>query len=103
MPATVHFVQFGHVACGKPGSPALWGEMQRWSSEWEDVNCPECLKGKDPVETFVIKDGAITCKRCRMTSHNLTDVQQHYCGHCHVFHDDLWPPSRLAWIHSKTA
>lgn len=30
---------------------------------------------------------SITCLICGMTSFNPTDVEQKYCGHCHVFHD----------------
>lgn len=29
---------------------------------------------------------AIMCLRCGAVSHNPTDVEQHYCGACHVFH-----------------
>lgn len=32
---------------------------------------------------------SITCKLCGLTSWNLNDVQQKYCGHCHVFHEDV--------------
>jgi hypothetical protein len=54
------------------------------------------------IETFIIsEDGkSITCKRCKRTSYNLNDVQNHYCGHCHVFHDDIWPPAREWWINN---
>jgi hypothetical protein len=38
---------------------------------------------------YRIDDGRrITCFTCGRTSHNLHDVEQRYCGHCHVFHDD---------------
>lgn len=37
---------------------------------------------------------SITCKICGCTSFNVEDVARHYCGRCHVFHDDLWPPGR---------
>lgn len=52
------------------------------------------------VETFKVSaDGkSITCLRCQRTSHHPQDVKQHYCGFCHVFHDDLWPPARGDWI-----
>lgn len=38
----------------------------------------------------LVPDGpdAITCLTCHRTSHNQGDVEHHYCGHCHVFHDD---------------
>lgn len=31
---------------------------------------------------------SITCLRCGRTSHSPDDVREHYCGHCHLFHDD---------------
>lgn len=34
---------------------------------------------------------AIHCGTCGRISHNPTDVQQRYCGHCQQFHEDkLW-------------
>jgi len=30
---------------------------------------------------------AIRCRVCEMTSHNINDVEQKYCGMCHMFHD----------------
>ena len=52
--------------------------------------------------TFTIsEDGkSITCLRCKLTSDNPYDVEEHYCGNCHVFHDDIWPPAREAWLKS---
>lgn len=32
---------------------------------------------------------AITCHRCGRISHSANDVQFHYCGNCHQFHDDV--------------
>lgn len=51
-------------------------------------------------DTFTIaSDGqAITCLRCKRTSHNENDVEQRYCGYCHVFHEDIYPPARCWWI-----
>lgn len=42
----------------------------------------------------------IRCRKCRMTSYNMGDVTERYCGSCHVFHEDreeeqvakLWVP-----------
>lgn len=31
----------------------------------------------------------ITCTICGMTSWHPEDVARKYCGHCHIFHDDL--------------
>lgn len=35
---------------------------------------------------------SIVCLRCGSQSFNPNDVAQHYCGHCHRFHDDPPPP-----------
>lgn len=40
----------------------------------------------------------IKCRRCRRVSYNAGDVQNRYCARCHVFHDDIWPPARFAWL-----
>ena len=44
----------------------------------------------------IAPDGAsITCRRCGRTSHNRNDVEQRYCGACHMFldsDDDLGLP-----------
>lgn len=96
----VHYMAYGLVACMREGPPGSWKDDDRWSAEWKDVTCPQCLAGKDFVETFTLSpDGkSITCKRCKRTSYNPNDVENHYCGCCHVFHDDLWPPARRWWI-----
>jgi len=40
---------------------------------------------------------SITCAECRLTGNNPNDVQQHYCGFCHMFHDDFpLPPPKKA-------
>ena len=31
---------------------------------------------------------SITCLKCQMTSHNPNDIEQKYCGRCHIFHED---------------
>jgi len=54
------------------------------------------------IETFTIAGNSITCKRCKRTSTNPHDVENHYCGHCKVFHDDIYPPSREWWINELT-
>ncbi len=37
---------------------------------------------------IIVKDGqrAIKCLRCQKTSYNPGDVEQLYCGYCHIFH-----------------
>ena len=69
-----------------------WPEDHKWDLDWNNVNCRGCLAS---YETFTIADDgkSITCKRCKLTSYNPTDVAMHYCANCHVFHDDIWPPA----------
>jgi hypothetical protein len=100
MSLVVHFMGYGMTACQMAGVPKEWPQGHRWSSDWEDVTCQSCLKGKEPIDTYVIApDGkSITCKRCGRTSYNSGDVEQRWCEYCHVSHDDIWPPSRLWWI-----
>ena len=95
-------MQYGMTACMRQGPPKDWPEGHKWSGDWKDVNCDDCLLGKDEIKTYTIAaDGkSITCLRCKMTSHNPNDVAHHYCGKCNVSHDDLWPPARLWWIKS---
>lgn len=33
----------------------------------------------------------IRCHTCGRTSFNPGDIENRYCGHCHVFHDDPVP------------
>lgn len=97
---TVHFMQFGYTACLLNGPPKIWPDHHKWTGDWKEVTCQTCLAGQDPVVTFEVSpDGkSITCKKCKLTSHCARDVENHYCGYCHVFHDELWPPARKAWL-----
>jgi len=100
---TVHFMGYGMTACLANGPPSRWPDDHRWSVNWDDVNCAGCIAGKELIHTFTIApDGkSITCLRCHKTSYNQNDVAHHYCGHCHVHHDDLWPPARKAWLRNR--
>lgn len=97
---TVHLVGGGMVACMREMPPAVWPEGHYWSSEWEDVTCPDCLAGKDYPITYILdlNGPSITCKRCNRTSFNREDFNNRYCGFCHVFHEDIWPPARKWWV-----
>ena len=100
MRITVHYMQHGMTACLVNGPPANWPPGHRWSNDWDDVTCEACLAGKDLIPTFTIGVGgkSITCLRCKRTSYHPDDVEKHYCSCCKVFHDDIWPPARKAWI-----
>jgi ribosomal protein L37E len=47
----------------------------------------------DRTTSYVIGDNgwSITCARCGLTSYNINDVVQRYCGNCHRFHEDEEP------------
>ena len=32
---------------------------------------------------------SITCPRCGATSYNRHDIEQEYCGSCHLFHEQM--------------
>jgi hypothetical protein len=93
-------MQYGMTACMRKGPPVEWPDGHRWTSTWDEVNCADCLLGKNQINTYTISaDGkSITCLRCKRTSHHPKDVERRYCGACHAFHDSIWPPARYWWI-----
>lgn len=97
---TVHFMNFGMTACLVNGPPNTWPAHHKWSPQWDEVNCPACLAGRELIVTFTIAPNgkSITCLKCKRTSYNPNDVEHHWCGYCHVGHDDIWPPARKAWL-----
>jgi hypothetical protein len=43
----------------------------------------------ETVSYAVSFDGkAIFCRMCGNASHNQNDIENRYCGHCHLFHDN---------------
>lgn len=46
---------------------------------------------------------AITCKLCERTSYNENDIFWRYCGNCHLFLDDIWPPARQSMLDKAKA
>ena len=45
----------------------------------------EALSGYMILEVYGVP--TITCIECGMTSANINDVEQRYCGRCHKFHE----------------
>jgi ribosomal protein L37E len=45
--------------------------------------------GSSPSKTYeILEQGrAIRCLRCGLVSWNVHDIDNRYCGHCHVFHE----------------
>lgn len=37
----------------------------------------------------------IRCGGCLMKSYSAADIENHYCGNCHRFHDDYFGPNAL--------
>lgn len=91
------------TACLVNGPPKDWPDGHLWSSEWSEVTCVACLAGRELINTYTISQNgkSITCLRCNRTSYNSNDVKHHYCGYCYVYHDDIWPPARRAWLADK--
>ena len=53
---------------------------------------PDAGEGARASTFSISADGkSITCQICGLTSHNLNDVREKYCGKCHVFHEDRAP------------
>lgn len=52
------------------------------------------------LDTFIISPAgdSITCELCGMTSYHPEDVRHHYCGKCHIFHDDIPKGRREPWL-----
>ena len=53
-----------------------------------------------PPETYTLirepgKPDAIRCGLCGATSYHPADVENHYCGRCHKFLDDVAEEERL--------
>lgn len=40
------------------------------------------------MDNYRLSVPSFTCPQCGRTSHNLNDVQNNYCGHCHLFWGD---------------
>jgi hypothetical protein len=53
-----------------------------------------------PAATYEIiataKGHSIRCLLCKRISANPSDVKEHYCGDCHIFHDDYAQKLELA-------
>lgn len=61
----------------------------RGTAWWPTPSFP-CHKTIEYGGGYIIGDDgkSITCKRCGRTSHNAGDVENRYCGNCHIFHED---------------
>jgi len=62
----------------------------RHGKRWWPATSFVCHKTIDYGGSYEIAadDASITCKHCGRTSYNPGDIENRYCGHCNVFHDD---------------
>jgi len=56
-----------------------------------------CMNPDHWPKTYeLVKDGrAIACRICGLTSHHPGDVENLYCGNCHVYHENDRQTHRL--------
>lgn len=47
----------------------------------------DLLVGDSEVRLVLITAASITCPRCGLTSHNVNDTAEGYCGNCHDWTD----------------
>src|SRR4030095_11186373 len=76
-------------------SPAISSTSMGGSSAFRSsMRCygRACEGGGMPQSYVLENDGTvIRCLLCHHRSTHPTDVQEHYCGRCHVFHDQaVW-------------
>lgn len=58
----------------------------------------------ETVSYLVSFDGKVLfCRMCGYASHNPHDVENRYCGHCHLFHDNLKLEAHLANLTKSSA
>lgn len=70
----------------RKGMPTGGVQISNWPTKTEAFRAAE-KEGLRPVlEGFSTDEKRITCFRCGMSSYNEHDVQQKYCGNCHMFH-----------------
>lgn len=83
------FVEGVYVYNDKGGRPGyLPAELFTWDGK--GMNEPQSTY----EISFLLGATFIKCLGCGAVSYNRSDVEQHYCGRCHIFRDDLWPPAR---------
>jgi ribosomal protein L37E len=59
-----------------------------FNTKWEELLTRSSTSaGRSRLRLVMSKEPAsITCPRCGMTSYNLNDVREGYCGNCHDIH-----------------
>jgi hypothetical protein len=70
------------------GRPEMYEEFKRLHVPGEYYK-PEPHPEPETGANYTIdaEGRSIRCHKCGMTSWNLNDVREKYCGHCHKFHE----------------
>jgi hypothetical protein len=67
--------------------------ISRWSAQAKrrqhERKVLEAMVASRRSYTIADDGKSITCHRCGKTSYHIEDVRHRYCGHCHIFHDDM--------------
>jgi len=69
-----------------------------WRAKWNTANARLANK---PFDDLFTENGSITCPRCGMTSYNLNDIKQRYCGNCHRYHSEIMMEDDMTTFHFK--
>jgi hypothetical protein len=83
------------------GVPAAGVQVSNFASKDEAFNAAYDAGMDIASAGYLIFGGTITCFRCGMTSWNLHDREQCYCGACHQFHENLEAPQSIAKCGAK--
>jgi len=78
----------GYVPPGGPGDSTPQLGVLKHGTGYDLVVVEERSRhaGLDPVPTILVV--GIRCHTCGQTSFHPKDINERYCGHCHVFHED---------------
>lgn len=83
----------GHTAFEPVAAPGWFDLALAYRAACLELgHAPLFADGPRPCPRFEIVERGdrrgIQCNTCGLVSWNPNDVAQHYCGGCHVFHDD---------------
>lgn len=93
----VHVLRQGLPLCGfSLGFPCNWPQSHSWVplEERSLANCWTCVSAAEAmVPAYKLhytgaRAVAITHTKCGLTSHNPNDIENRYCGNCHLFLED---------------
>jgi len=48
-------------------------------------------------ESIILRHPSIICPRCGLRSYHPRDIEEHYCGRCHDFHENMREATMPNW------